>query len=132
MSEKVMESDVLKKYEAILMEEKKTTMEIIDDIDNMQKRGSKDSAGDLSSYSIHQADQGSDTIEMEKNVYILTEQQKKLKAINYALKKIYERSFGVCEICGDEIPEKRLHIIPYARFCVCCEEKEEKTKKNKQ
>ena len=40
----------LEKYEEILMKEKGQTLKIITGIDEIQKRGSKDRSGDLSSY----------------------------------------------------------------------------------
>jgi DnaK suppressor protein len=29
--------------------------------------------------------------------------------------------FGVCEDCGDEIADKRLQVMPFARFCAECQ-----------
>jgi len=129
MPDKQLSDEVLKEYENILLEEKRITLEVISDIGLAQKKGSKDGTGDLSSYSIHLADQGTDTIEMEKNAYLGEEQLKKLRAINFSLRKIYEKTYGICEICGIFIPNERLRIIPYARFCVECEAKEQKNKK---
>jgi DnaK suppressor protein len=60
---------------------------------------------------------------------MLDSEGKKLKLINDALKRVYEKSYGICEICGEYIQEARLKIIPYARFCVECKAKEEKKKK---
>ena len=45
----------------------------------------------------------------------------RLKNINLALKKIKEGKYGICEKCGKEIDEKRLKIVPEARFCLKCE-----------
>jgi RNA polymerase-binding transcription factor len=125
-------SKKLEKYEEILMKEKGQTQKIISGIDEIQKRGSKDRTGDLSSYTVHQADMGTDTDEAEKRVYLLNKELEKLKKINLALRRIYEKSYGVCEICGDIIPDKRLNIVPYAKYCISCKSKEElKTKKRR-
>ena len=115
----------LEKYEEILMLEKDQTQKIIKGIDEIQKRGSKAQSGDLSSYSIHQADMGTDTDQAEKRVYLLNKELEKLKKLNLALKRIYEKTYGVCEICGNFIPEKRLKIVPYAKFCISCKSEEE-------
>jgi len=115
----------LEKYEEILLQEKELTQKIIKGIDEIQKRGSKDRTGDLSSYSVHQADMGTDTDEAEKRVYLLNKELEKLKKINLALRRIYEKSYGVCEICGDVIPDKRLKIVPYAKYCISCKSQEE-------
>lgn len=132
MAAKELTSKKLEKYEEILILEKGQAQKIITGIDEIQKRGSKDRAGDLSSYSVHQADMGTDTDEAEKRVYLLNKELEKLKKINLALKRIYDKSYGVCQICGDLIPENRLKIVPYARYCITCKSKEElKTKKRR-
>jgi len=123
--------DLLKKYEEVLNNEKAQCQKIIRDIDNMQKQGSKDSSGNLSSYSIHQADLGTDTIQAEKNAYMLNREIDKLKLINVALGRIYDKSYGICQICGEYIPEKRLSILPYAKYCIDCKSKEEKKKRRR-
>ncbi|MBT3168534.1 MAG: hypothetical protein HN952_03015 [Candidatus Cloacimonetes bacterium] len=119
-------SKQLEKYEEILRKEKDETQGIINDINDIQKRGAKDGNGDLSSYSMHQADMGTDTDNAERRVYLLEKEMKNLKNINLALKRIYEKTYGICEICGDYIPAKRLKIIPWAKLCISCKEIEEK------
>lgn len=123
--------DLLKKYEGVLKEEKVQCQRIIRDIDNMQKKGSKDSSGNLSSYSIHQADLGTDTDQAETNVFMLNREIDRLKEINVALGRIYDKSYGICQICGEYIPEKRLAIVPYAKYCIVCKSKEEKKKRRR-
>jgi DnaK suppressor protein len=126
MPTKGLSNEKLEKYEKILIEEKEQTQRIINNINEIQRRGNKDQSGDLSSYSIHQADMGTDTDESEKRVYILNKELEKIKEINSALRRIYDKSYGICEICGCYIPENRLKIVPYAKFCIVCKSKEEK------
>lgn len=123
--------DLLKKYEEVLKEEKEQCQRIIRDIDDMQKRGSKDSSGNLSSYSIHQADLGTDTDQAETNVFMLNREMSRLKEINIALGRIYDKSYGICQICGEYIPDKRLNIVPYAKYCIECKSKEEKKQRRR-
>jgi RNA polymerase-binding transcription factor DksA len=131
MAAKEMTLKKLEKYEEILLQEKNQTQKIIQGIDEIQKRGTKAQSGDLSSYSIHQADMGTDTDEAEKRVYLLNKELEKLKKLNQALRRIYDKTYGVCEICGNLISEKRLKIVPYAKFCVECKSKEEMKKRRK-
>lgn len=42
----------------------------------------------------------------------------KLKDVNSALEKIEKGGYGICESCGKEIDEKRLHACPEARTCL--------------
>ncbi len=121
----------LKHYEKILLKEKERTLKLLAIISDKMKKGSKDSSGDLSSFAIHQADLGTDTANMEKEVYLLEEEQKKLKLINQSLGRIYDKSYGVCEITGEYISEKRLKSIPWANCSVEAKEMEEKKKRRK-
>lgn len=41
----------------------------------------------------------------------------RLKNVNLALEKIKAGKYGICEKCEKEIDEKRLRIVPEARFC---------------
>ena len=43
-----------------------------------------------------------------------------LEAIDAALRRIADGSYGKCEDCGKKIPESRLEAIPYAAVCVQC------------
>ena len=53
-------------------------------------------------------------------------QQQELKEIEYALFKIENGSYGVCEMCEDPIGEARLAVKPQARYCIVCREIVEK------
>ncbi|GAB6182307.1 TraR/DksA family transcriptional regulator [Thermodesulfovibrio hydrogeniphilus] len=46
-----------------------------------------------------------------------------LKKIEEALRKLDEGTYGLCEMCGEEIPEERLKILPFAIYCRDCQEK---------
>ena len=44
-----------------------------------------------------------------------------LRDVISALQKIDDGSFGNCERCGEEISEKRLEALPFARYCIECQ-----------
>lgn len=46
-----------------------------------------------------------------------------LVAIDEALKRVADGSFGLCLDCGVSIPAARLHANPTALRCVACQEK---------
>jgi DnaK suppressor protein len=54
------------------------------------------------------------------------QERRELVAIEKALAKIATGSFGVCEDCGEDIPPKRLMIVPEARLCAHCQTSEER------
>jgi RNA polymerase-binding protein DksA len=131
MAVQAFSDEQLSYYEAILKKEKTETLNLIHNITEKLKNSSKDSSGDSSSYTLHQADLGTDTSILEREVYILEEQQKKLKQINHALHRIYDKTYGICEISGEIISEGRLHAVPWARYCIKAKEEEEKRLNNK-
>ena len=48
---------------------------------------------------------------------------RELAEIDRALRKLRDEpdEFGLCEDCGDEIPDKRLQLLPSARYCAECQ-----------
>src|SRR4051812_23626841 len=53
-------------------------------------------------------------------------ERRELLAVERALSKMSTGNFGVCEDCGEEIPAKRLMVLPEARLCANCQAYEEK------
>lgn len=45
-----------------------------------------------------------------------------LKEIESALQRVANGTYGECEACGEEISASRLKAIPWARFCLPCQE----------
>jgi DnaK suppressor protein len=45
-----------------------------------------------------------------------------LGAVEAALKRISEGTFGECLNCGQEINAKRLEALPWVRYCISCQE----------
>ena len=48
-----------------------------------------------------------------------------LQMVESALQRIREGSFGECVNCGNEINAKRLEAVPWTRYCIACQEKQE-------
>ncbi len=46
-----------------------------------------------------------------------------LSLVHKALDRMKDDSYGVCLACHQEIPVARLQIMPYARYCVHCAER---------
>ncbi len=87
--------------------------------------------GDLSSYSFHMADQGTDASEREKQFLMASKEGRYLWHLNEALQRLYANpaKFGTCHQCGAKIDFERLDALPHARLCIECKEKEEDGKR---
>lgn len=46
-----------------------------------------------------------------------------LKQVDAALRRIETGAFGVCQECEEPISPKRLDAVPWARYCVTCQER---------
>jgi len=81
---------------------------------------------------------GDETDEIQGNVLIelnsqlCTRANAKIYNINVALQKIDESTYGQCEDCLGEIPEKRLKFNPSVLLCIsCAEERETESRQRK-
>lgn len=81
--------------------------------------------------------EGDETDEIQANILIdlnnqlTTRNNAKLLQIEAALKRIEEKTYGVCQDCEDPIPEKRLLMNPYFQTCVSCAEEREAEEKHR-
>ncbi len=63
-----------------------------------------------------------------KNVLLAVSENdsRQLQMIDEALQRIEDEEYGVCQNCSKEIMPKRLQAVPWARFCIDCQELVEK------
>jgi RNA polymerase-binding transcription factor DksA len=78
----------------------------------------KESAEEMSSYSLHMADSGTDNFDRDFALSLLSSDQDAIYEIEEALKRIEKNTYGVCELTGKPIPKARLEAIPWTRFTV--------------
>src|SRR5512134_2754423 len=84
-------------------------------------------------------DEGMDTYDLASDArdreisHILTDRDRgKLEAIDEALSRVDDGSYGLCEDCGAEIAEGRLQALPFTRLCVTCQsDRERESRMNK-
>ncbi len=74
-------------------------------------------------------DLASDERDREINFILNDREREKLVAIDEALERIKEKSYGICESCEGEIHLGRLKVLPFTRLCVKCQEENEKESK---
>jgi RNA polymerase-binding protein DksA len=95
--------------------------------DNLN-RSQRESSGDLSSYSFHMADQGTDNFDREFALNLVSSEQDILYEIDEALHRVDAGTYGVCENCTRRIEKQRLRALPFAKMCVACKSAAEKGK----
>lgn len=63
---------------------------------------------------------GTANVDREIDLYLSAQARATVVEIDRALQKIDDGVYGVCEHCGQTIPDARLQALPYAALCVTC------------
>jgi RNA polymerase-binding transcription factor DksA len=118
-------------FEKRLLEERKRVLKELGNYSETFGATPQSADGDLSSYSFHMADQGTDAMEREKAFLFASQEGRFLWHIDEALRRLYRspETFGKCHSCGEDIDFDRLDALPHARLCITCKQREEDGKK---
>lgn len=108
-------------HESLLQEKQRLEREI----QNLQPGISADTfdAEGMDSVDQHPADEGSELFEREKNMAVSATLSRELDEVNIALQKFDNGTYGLCEMCGKPIDERRLKAFPAATHDVECQAK---------
>ncbi|WP_129730688.1 MULTISPECIES: TraR/DksA C4-type zinc finger protein [Bacillaceae] len=104
----------LDEFKATLLHEEKELEYSIQMHHNNDKDGMRDATSELSLYDNHPGDTATDLFEREKDFGIIEFREKQLADVRYALEKIENGTYGICEVSGEEIPFERLEAMPTA------------------
>ncbi|CAN5237430.1 hypothetical protein BH23GEM2_BH23GEM2_18840 [soil metagenome] len=122
---------MLEHFEKRLLEERRRVLRELGHYDETFGSTPQGADGDLSSYSFHMADQGTDAMEREKAFLFASQEGRFLWHIDQALRRLYRtpETFGKCHNCGSDIAFDRLDALPHARYCIDCKQREEDAKR---
>lgn len=88
---------------------------------------------DLSAVRDQNKDEGMDTYDLasdardkEINLILGDRDREKVQAIDEALSRVDQNTYGVCESCEGDIAEARLQALPFTRLCVNCQAERER------
>ncbi|MCD6418662.1 TraR/DksA C4-type zinc finger protein [bacterium] len=114
----------LERYKKILLEMREKLRQEWESFEKEKLRQNvRDQHGQVSSFTTHPADMGSITDEQEQAFLLASHEQMILDAIDRALLRIANKTFGKCLMCGKNIEKERLSAVPYAEYCLECQEK---------
>jgi RNA polymerase-binding transcription factor len=102
---------------------------VLDAIEYLQKEnpGSIEDETEEMPIDNHMAETATVTLDREIDYTLEENSEHVLAAIDAALRRIDDGTFGKCQTCGQEIGEDRLSAIPWATQCIDCKRKEERT-----
>jgi RNA polymerase-binding protein DksA len=104
----------LLEYRAMLLEKR---AEIVGDVKGMESARSA-SLDDLAHMPLHMADIGTDTFEQEFTLGLIESERRLLNEINDALRRMEDKTYGVCLASGQPIGKARLEFKPWAKYCI--------------
>ena len=113
-----MKSEMILKFKSMFEEQRKNlvyTHAVINEDFYVQK-------DDL----IDDVDQTSTEMETAMRLRLRNREALFLKKIDEAIRRIQEGTFGLCEVCDEDIELKRLEARPTATHCVGCKEEQER------
>lgn len=120
-----MEKQKLKYFKNLLLNEKKELLNTLDLMNENEPNSSmREYFDELSSYDNHPADLGTEMFMMSQNMSLKSSQSNIVDEIDTALGRIENGSYGVCRVCGKNIDEDRLEVIPYTSVCIKCSDQE--------
>jgi DnaK suppressor protein len=70
-------------------------------------------------------DQALMDLDRELGISLMEMRNRRRQAIDEALTRLTEGTYGICAECGVEISERRLEAVPFAKLCVECQAREE-------
>ena len=121
------------KYKRLLVELRDHLIDGVSFLSNDNlKRTARDASGELSGYSLHMADAGTDNFDREFALSLVSNEQEALYEIEESLKRLESGTYGVCEMCEKLIRKERLEAVPFARFCIQCQSGVEKDRRHPQ
>jgi RNA polymerase-binding protein DksA len=74
----------------------------------------------------HPADVATSTVNREIDYTLEENEERMLAAIDAALQRIEDGSFGTCRDCNQQIAIERLEALPYTTQCIDCKRREER------
>ncbi len=94
--------------------------EAVSDLEMLQQslKDSTENTSDESAYSFHMADAGTDAQEREKTYMLFNRTRKFIKYLDDALKRIDNKTYGVCKVTGKPISKGRLEAVPHTQISI--------------
>lgn len=120
-----MEERTLKQLRKKLLLEKEKLLKILKKNEERLKEDIFEKTGDRK-FSYHLADMATDESFLEEASILASQAHRRLKEIEDALSRMERGEYGICLKCNKNIEVSRLRAIPYAKYCIKCQEEIER------
>lgn len=119
-----MDKKTLTELTATLQAEKDRLSAEVEQITREGHEALSEASGE-NNYRDHMADQGTATFARELDMTLEENVRTALEAVDHALARVADGTYGECERCGAQIDTERLEAIPTATLCITCKSEEE-------
>jgi len=92
--------------------------ELVGDVSAMEEAALSARGGNLSNLPIHMADIGTDTYDQDFMLGLAEHERERLREIDDAIRRIVDKTYGVCQMTGKPIPKARLEAKPWAKYTI--------------
>jgi DnaK suppressor protein len=115
-------------FRELLIEKRQAVVEALDYLHKENPGSLEEETGELVSGSAdqHLADTATETVGREIDYTLEETDGRLLAAIDAALARIQNGTYGICVNCGAKIAPERLEAMPWATLCIDCKRKEER------
>ncbi|MDO8432751.1 MAG: TraR/DksA family transcriptional regulator [Candidatus Binatus sp.] len=79
-------------------------------------------ADDVASSPGDEMDVARSLADVETHAALIERAQERLKAIDAAIARLSAGAYGKCMNCGEEVPLERLQAVPFAQYCIDCQD----------
>jgi DnaK suppressor protein len=116
------------RFKDLLLERRAAVANALENLHKENARSLEDETGELVSGSAdqHMADTATETVEREIGNTLEEHDERLIVAIDAALGRIEDGTYGKCVNCGAQIPVERLEAMPWATLCIDCKRLEER------
>lgn len=66
--------------------------------------------------------------DVETYASLIERAEDRLRAIDFAFNRLEQHRYGTCAQCGEEIPVERLKVVPFAAYCVDCQQEQDRVR----
>lgn len=118
MTEKLRYSDEeLEEFRQLILAKLKTATELYESLRaSLMNREGNDTADTSPTFKV--LEEGANTLEREANARLAERQLQFIGHLQAALKRIDNKTYGICRASGRLIPKERLRAVPHATLCV--------------
>jgi RNA polymerase-binding transcription factor len=113
------------RFRELLVEERRRVFDAIEYL-HKENPGSLEDETEDHTVDNHVAETATATLDREIDYTLEENSEHVLSAIDAALQRIEQGTYGICLNCGKPIGEERLAAIPWATHCIDCKRLEER------